>query len=56
MPNEVTSAMENIGKPAIEPLFKAYESSDNDTKTFILSALNNLSIKFITDKNSLTML
>ena len=50
MPNEVTSAMENIGKPAIEPLFKAYESSDNDTKTFILSALNNLSIKFITDK------
>lgn len=50
MPNEVTSAMENIGKPAIEPLFKAYENSDYFTKTFILSALNNLSIKFLTDK------
>lgn len=50
MPNEITSAMENIGKPAIEPLFKAYENSDYFTKTFILSALNNLSIKFLTDK------
>lgn len=50
MPNEITWALENIGRPAVEPLFKAYDSTDYYTKTLILSALNNLNGKFLTDK------
>ncbi len=50
MQNEVTGALVNIGKPAVEPLFKAYDSSDYYTKVLILNTLNNLSPKFLLDK------
>jgi len=53
MPDEVTDALRDIGKPAVEPLFKSFDNSDYYTRAVILGALNELTGELLTEHKTI---
>jgi HEAT repeat protein len=52
-PNEVTDALSNIGKPAIQPIVKEFEGNDNYTRAVLLGALNEMTGELLTDEKAI---